>query len=136
PGVRLNPMLGWTLQWMPDQRTLLVKTVPSSLGPPPPEPAAPIGPNIQEATGQKGPSSTYEVRDVLKSPHDADLFDHYGTSQLALVDVASGKVTPIGKQARYAEVSAAPDGEHILVASVQKPYSYLTTQNRFPRNVE
>jgi hypothetical protein len=47
PGVRLNPMLGSELQWMPDQRTLLAKLVPSGLGPPPPAPVAPMGPSIQ-----------------------------------------------------------------------------------------
>src|SRR5262249_3494241 len=117
-GVRLNPVLGGELQWMSDQKTLLVKTVPRDQGPPPP---APTAPNVQEASGQKGPSSTYEVRDVLKSPHDADLFDHYATSQLALVDVAGGQVTPVGAPALYAGVSAAPDGEHVLVEKVHRP---------------
>ena len=35
PGVRLNPMLGSELQWMPDQKSLLVKQVPAGLGAPP-----------------------------------------------------------------------------------------------------
>ena len=30
---RLNPMLGSSLQWMPDQKTLLVKLVPANAGP-------------------------------------------------------------------------------------------------------
>ena len=34
-GTKLNPMLGSTVQWMPDQKTLLVKTVPSAFGRPP-----------------------------------------------------------------------------------------------------
>ena len=37
-GVELNPVLEDVLQWMPDQKTLLVKTVPKELGAPPPEP--------------------------------------------------------------------------------------------------
>ncbi len=38
PGVRLNPMFNDELQWMPDQKTLLVKLVPDGMGAPPPEP--------------------------------------------------------------------------------------------------
>src|SRR5579864_7116616 len=57
---RLNPMLNDELQWMPDQKTLLVKLVPKGLGAPPAEPIMPIGPSIQETEGEKGQSSTYE----------------------------------------------------------------------------
>ena len=53
PGIRLNPMLNNELQWMPDQKTLLVKLIPKNLGAPPRETSAPIGPSIQESEGQK-----------------------------------------------------------------------------------
>jgi dipeptidyl aminopeptidase/acylaminoacyl peptidase len=131
-GVRLNPMLGGATQWMSDQKTLLVKLVPNGMGEPPPAPVVPPGPSIQETNGQKGESSTYETRDTLTNKHDEDLFDYYAASQLALVDAASGQVTPIGKVGNYVEVDHAPDGEHILVSAVHKPYSYVTTFDRFP----
>ena len=53
PGARLNPMFGDEMQWMPDQKTLLVKLVPEGTGAPPPEPIVPPGPSIQETTGEK-----------------------------------------------------------------------------------
>jgi dipeptidyl aminopeptidase/acylaminoacyl peptidase len=135
--VRLNPMLGSFYQWMPDQKRLLVKLVPAGQGAPPPAPVVPVGPSIQDATsGEKGQSSTYEANDVLKNPHDEDLFDYYAASQLAFVDTTTGSVTPVGAVAAYADVTPAPDGDHILVESVHKPYSYLVTVARFPRNVE
>jgi dipeptidyl aminopeptidase/acylaminoacyl peptidase len=136
PGVQLNPMLGSTVQWMPDQTTLLVKLVPERLGAPPPDPVVPTGPSIQETGGEKGESSTYETRDTLGSRHDEELFDYYGTAQLALVDATSFAVTPIGKPAIFTDVDAAPDGAHLLVSSVHKPYSYVTTFDRFPYDVE
>ena len=135
-GVRLNPMFNSEMQWMPDQKTLLVKLVPDGMGAPPPEPVVPAGPSIQETGGEKGQSSTYENRDTLNNKHDEDLFDYYAASQLALVDAASGKITPLGKQANYYQLSPAPDGVHILVSSIHKPYSYVTTYNRFPQEVE
>ena len=135
-GVRLNPMFGAEMQWMPDQKALLVKLVPEGMGGPPPEPVTPIGPSIQETGGQKGQSSTYETRDTLGNTHDEDLFDYYAASQLALVDAGSGVVTKVGKAANYDAVSAAPDGQHILVTAIHKPYSYVTTYDRFPHEVE
>jgi dipeptidyl aminopeptidase/acylaminoacyl peptidase len=135
-GARLNPMFGSDMQWMADQKTLLVKLVPEGMGAPPPEPVMPVGPSIQESDGEKGQSSTYENRDTLTNKHDEDLFDYYAASQLALVDVASGTMVPIGKPGNYDSVMPAPDGRHVLVNAIHKPYSYVTTYDRFPREVE
>ncbi len=132
---QLNPMFQSELQWMPDQKSLLVKLVPKKLGPPPVKPATPVGPSIQESTGQSGQSSTYENRDTLSSKHDEDLFDYYGSAQLALVDINTAAVTPIGAPGMYLEVEPAPDGRHILVGNIHKPYSYITTYSRFPKDV-
>jgi dipeptidyl aminopeptidase/acylaminoacyl peptidase len=132
----LNPMLGSTLQWMPDQKTLLVKTVPEGAGTAPEAPVIPNGPSIQETKGEKGESSTYETRDVLKSTHDEALFDFYATTQLALIDSASGAITSLGKPGIYTDVEAAPDGEHVLVEVLRKPYSYAVTYERFAHDVQ
>ena len=134
--VRLNPMFNDTFLWMPDQKNLLVKLVPKTLGPPPKQTNAPIGPSIQESEGQKGQSSTYEVRDTLNNKHDEDVFDYYAATQLALINVTTGTVTPIGKQANYEDLDPAPDGKHIRVTYIHKPYSYVTTYDRFPQEVE
>jgi dipeptidyl aminopeptidase/acylaminoacyl peptidase len=136
PGVRLNPMFNDEMQWMQDQKTLLVKLVPDGMGAPPPEPVVPAGPSIQETTGEKGQSSTYENRDTLGNKHDEDVFDYYAASQLALVDAATEAITPVGKPGNFEAVASAPDGQHILVAAIHKPYSYVTTYDRFPCEVE
>ncbi|HEY1580670.1 MAG TPA: prolyl oligopeptidase family serine peptidase [Terracidiphilus sp.] len=136
PGIRLNPMFDDAAQWMPDQKTLLVKLVPENMGEPPAESTAPAGPGIQETEGKKGQSSTYENRDTLSNKHDEDVFDYFAASQLALVNADSGAVTPIGKPANFESLDPAPDGLHILVTAIHKPYSYVTTYDRFPQEVE
>lgn len=136
PGVRLNPMFNEEMQWMPDQKTLLVKLVPKEMGPPPPEPVVLAGPSIQETDGQKGQSSSYEVRDTLRSKHDEDLFDYYAASQLALVDAATSSITLVGKRGNYELLDPAPDGHNILVTAIQRPYSYVTTYDHFSKEVE
>ncbi|MBO9718140.1 MAG: S9 family peptidase [Pseudoxanthomonas sp.] len=134
-GVQLNTMLGSEVQWLGAQQKLLVKRVPLDLGPAPQRAAVPPGPEIKEAIAGKGESSTYEARDTLSGPEDEALFDHYARSQLVTVDVASGAVATVGQAAVIGEVDAAPDGRHVLVQTLKRPYSYVTTWNRFAHDL-
>src|SRR5262245_11493054 len=136
PDARLNGLLGSTFQWMPDNRTLLVKLVPKGRSAAPAAPVAPPGPKVMDTLGSRAASSTYEARDLLRNPHDADLFDYYTRSQLPLVQVPSGKLTLLGQPAIYSRVEPAPDGKHMLVEQLERPYSYLRPYNRFPKIVE
>lgn len=134
PGLAVNAAYGDPIQWMPDSRTLLVQLVPAKRGRSPEPPAVPAGPNLQESSGKRDPVRTFQ--DLLSTPHDEDLFDYFATAQLARVDIASGKATPIGEPAIFSTARAAPDGKHLLVARVRRPYSYLHPVFRFPRDVE
>ncbi len=122
------------LQWMPDSRTLLVQIVPSGRGSPPAEPPIPAGVHTQESAGHTGPIRTYE--DMLSNAHDEALFDYYATAQLAAIDTGSGRVEARGKPAIFLTVNPAPDGQHVLVASVHHPFSYLHPVEDFPKEVE
>ena len=135
-GVRLNMMLGRVLRWLPDQKTLLVRAVPDGQGPPPSAELGPSGPSVQETAGGKKAASTYEVRDVLKSPQDEALFEYYGMTQLLLVDAETGAARNLGKPDLYGALDAAPDGKHLLVETIHRPFSYMTTHERFPREVD
>jgi dipeptidyl aminopeptidase/acylaminoacyl peptidase len=134
PSIRVNPLLRSGFQWMPDQRHLLVKAIPAGRGAPPAAPPVPAGPDVQQSIG-KSASSTYEARDTLKSPRDEDLFDHYMTAQLMLVPLEGDRAQPIGEPAILASVHAAPDGRHLLVQRIRRPYSYLHAYWRFPKQV-
>jgi dipeptidyl aminopeptidase/acylaminoacyl peptidase len=132
--VTVNSVMGNPLTWMPDNRSLLVQLVPASRGAAPAKPLVPGEPNTQESSGRPGPVRTYE--DLLKSPHDENLYEYYATSQLALVDVVSGKAIPVGRAGIFQSIDPAPDGQHLLVTRVQKPFSYLFPDNAFPREIE
>ena len=133
-GIQLNTVLGDAIDWLPDNRTLLVKTVPAGRGPAPSEPTVPTGPHVQESDGHAGPVPTYE--DMLQNPHDEDLFEYYATAQLAKVDSATGAVTPLGKPSLMDQVNASPDGKDILVSRLHRPFSYLHPSREFPKEVE
>jgi dipeptidyl aminopeptidase/acylaminoacyl peptidase len=130
----VNSVYGTPLQWMPDNRTLLVQTVPSKRGAAPAEETVPKAPNIQESTGKAGPVRTYQ--DLLKNAHDEDLFDYYATAQLAFVDAESEKATMLGQPAIFETAEPSPDGAHLLVARIHRPYSYLNPVDDFPKEVE
>ncbi|MEA2240216.1 MAG: hypothetical protein QOC81_4940 [Thermoanaerobaculia bacterium] len=135
-GVRLNPVLGYTITWMPDQKTLLVKTVPAQRGAPPAEASVPLGPNVQDTSGVKSASSTYEGVELLKTPYDKDAFEYYAAAQVAIVDPLSGKVTTIGRSAVMWRLLASPNSQYLLVERFERPYSSIRMFNRFPSQVE
>jgi dipeptidyl aminopeptidase/acylaminoacyl peptidase len=134
PGVRLNDTIGQSTVWWGGSRELLARTVPAAAGPAPKPPATPVGPNIQESAGQSGPVPTYQ--DMLKSAYDEKLFDYYCTAQLAVIEAATGKVTPVGQPGIFSTLQPAPDGKHLLAGRIHKPYSYLHPYSQFPHDTE
>ncbi len=130
----LNAFLGRGFDWTPDGLGAIVLRVPEGRGPEPATPSVPRGPVVQETSGTTTPLRTFQ--DLLASPHDEALFAHYGTSRIARVDFATGKATPIGAPAFYAEASVSPDGAHLLVERIERPFSYVLPENRFPRTIE
>lgn len=135
-GVRLNAAIGEPLQWMPDNRSLLVQLVPDGRGESPAAPVAPSGPVVQESGGKAAPVRTYQ--DLLKNEYDATLFEYHCTSQLAVVngEPEKPKIQLIGKPSIIIRSDPSPDGQSILATRVHKPYSYLHPYSAFPRAVE
>jgi dipeptidyl aminopeptidase/acylaminoacyl peptidase len=125
---------GGAVEWMGDNKTLIVHTIPAGRGAPPVESIIPKGPHVQESLGHAGPAPTYE--DLLSNPHDEDLFDYYAASQLTYVDAGTGKTTPFGKPAIFTMVRPSPDEKHLMVGRIHKPYSYQLPGSAFPTEVE
>jgi dipeptidyl aminopeptidase/acylaminoacyl peptidase len=132
-GVRANRVLGSGVQWLPDQRRLLVTAVVP--GAPPPAPAVPSGPQLQDSVaGQKATVRTYQ--DLLQDAHDEALLQHFGQSQLVLVDAATRKIEAIGKPDLFDRVEPSPDGTLLLTSRVARPFSYLVPLGSFPSVTE
>lgn len=131
---RLNATTGDPCDWLRDNKTLICTLVASARGPAPAAPTVPTGPNIQENYGKAAPVATYE--DMIKTAHDEALFDYYFTSQLAAIDLATGRKTPLGRPAIFESVMPSPSGEYLLVAKIKRPFSHLIPMNGFPEDVE
>ena len=133
-GLEINGAIGVPVQWLPDSSGLVVQAVVPGREPPPEKPRRPAGPSIEESAGNSGPIRTYQ--DLLQNSHDQALFDHYCRSQLMLADISDQSVTPIGPSAIFSNVDLAPDGQHLLVIRIERPYSYVLPYSRFPKRVE
>jgi len=131
---RLNAATGDPCEWLHDNVTMICELAPSGRGPAPAEPPVPLGPNVQESSGKASPAATFE--DMIKTAHDEALFEHYFTSQLAVINVGSGVKTLVGRPGIFDSVTPSPSGEYFLVAKVKRPFSHLIPMNGFPQDVE
>ncbi len=109
-------------RWLPDSRRLLAALIPEGRGPAPEPPRVPVGPNIQETSGQSAKTATYQ--DLLKTVLDETLFEYYATAQLAYVDAVTGQTAKVGEPGIYSEAAPSPDMDYVLVERVRRPYSY------------
>src|SRR5690606_35990972 len=130
----LNAIAGSGFTWMPDSSALLATLRPADAGTPPAGDGVPTGPNIQQTDG----GAVQQIRtyqDLLSSEADARVFEHYMRSQLALVGT-DGEVRTIGSPDLHVGASPSPDGRHLLVQVMERPFSYMVPYHRFPRRVQ
>lgn len=124
---------GSSYEWLPSSDGLIVRTVLEGRGEAPAESLVPTGPVVQESTGEAAPARTYQ--DLLESPLDEALFDHYMTSQLVRVGLEGG-VSPLGPAGVVTSFSPSPDGRYLLTQTRHRPYSYLVPWYRFPNRTD
>lgn len=128
----VNQVFGNSVAWLPDN-SIVIKAVNPNRGSVPKAPAAPAGPVIQETSGNAAPSRTYQ--DLLSNPYDEALFAYFMDSQLMKITL-DGSKSPIGKPSMIKSMDLSPDGNYLLIESIQKPFSYLVPASRFPYSVE
>jgi dipeptidyl aminopeptidase/acylaminoacyl peptidase len=138
PGLRVRDVLGGdptsagsTVRWSRDGGSLLVL---GSAGPPPPAGAEPIEPQVEETEGKRSQMATFT--DLLRTDADADLFETLATTVPLRVDPDSGAVTRLGDPGLYQYLAESPDGTHLLVYRLQRPFSFRVPYPYFARRVE
>jgi dipeptidyl aminopeptidase/acylaminoacyl peptidase len=126
---KLNSVLGSPCDWISATPRLVCTFVPADRGPEPQRASTPTGPVVQQSIGRDAPNRTYQ--DLLDNPTDERLFEHYATSQLALVSL-DGTVTNIGEPGLHGDIDPSPNGEFLWVSTVHRPFSYVVTVRDFP----
>jgi dipeptidyl aminopeptidase/acylaminoacyl peptidase len=127
----LNANLGSPYSWMNDNQTLLVKVLPKNRQALINEKKdLPKGPTVSVSDGSKSQNRTFQ--DLLKNKNDEANFDALVTSELYKVSV-SGATSLFKPADIYAGESFSPDGNYLMLTTIQKPYSYIVPLSRFPQ---
>jgi dipeptidyl aminopeptidase/acylaminoacyl peptidase len=127
----LNANLGNPITWFKDSQHILANVIPSN------RPALidtkkqlPNGPIV--SVGEEGVvSQNRTYQDLLKNKTDEANFETLVTSELYSFDLKGNK-TLFKKAAMYASETFSPDGEYLMITTLQKPFSYLVPLSRFP----
>jgi dipeptidyl aminopeptidase/acylaminoacyl peptidase len=127
---RANANMGDVMNWFEDSRSLLVKMIAPERKPLiDVTQAIPAGPTISVADGKRAQNRTYQ--DLLKNKNDEHNFEQLALSELYKVNL-NGSVELWLDSAMYSSISFSPDGNYVMVSTVEKPFSYLVPYHRFP----
>ncbi|MEO8517044.1 MAG: prolyl oligopeptidase family serine peptidase [Flavobacterium sp.] len=128
---KLNANLGSPFNWTNDNETLLVKILPKN------RPALidskkylPKGPTVSVSEGTKSQNRTYQ--DLLKNKTDEVNFENLITSELYKISL-SGQSELFKSADLYTNESFSPDGNYLMLTTIQKPFSYIVPLSRFPQ---
>ena len=129
----LNGVYNNPCHWLPGDGGLICKVRPQGMGEPPAEPTVPVGPVVESSQGRVAATRTYT--NLLQSPHDEALFEHYFSAQLAHISL-DGEVTRLDDASLIRNVTVSPDGEWLLRSTIHRPFSYQVPLSRFPVRYE
>src|SRR5690606_32301402 len=127
----LNANLGNPITWYKNSNELLIKVIPENRKPLiDAAKAIPTGPIVSTAEeGVVSQNRTYQ--DLLKNKTDETNFETIVTSELYTIDL-NGNKKLFKKADLYGGETFSPDGNYILLTTLQKPFSYLVPLSRFP----
>jgi dipeptidyl aminopeptidase/acylaminoacyl peptidase len=129
---RANANMGGVINWFEDSQSLLVRMISSGRKPLiDVAHAIPTGPTISVADGKKAQNRTYQ--DLLKNKSDEHNFEQLALSELYKVKL-SGSSELWLESAMYRGIRFSPDGNYVMVSTVERPFSYLVPYSRFPSN--
>jgi dipeptidyl aminopeptidase/acylaminoacyl peptidase len=127
---RLNANLGNPFLWLTDNKTLVVKMLPENRAKLiDSKKDLPTGPTVSNSDGSKSQNRTYP--DLLKNKIDETNFENIATSELYKVTL-DGNTALFKSADMYAGQSLSPDGNCIMLSTIQKPFSYIVPIDRFP----
>ena len=126
----LNANIGNPYNWFRDGQSILVKSLLKNK----PElidtkKDLPTGPTVSTSEGKASQNRTFQ--DLLKNKADEINFENLIKSEYYKVSL-DGTSTLFKNADLYMSESFSPDGNYLLVNTIEKPFSYIVPFNRFP----
>ena len=118
-----------SIAWTPDSRSIVTVLLPQNRGDAPAKPAVPTTPQVRLT--KPGTNSIRTYPDLLQGPYEKELLEYYMTGQLAVIDVQRRRARRIGQPAMISGVSVSPDGMHVQVTTMRRPFSYIVPRRQF-----
>jgi len=126
----VNANLGDVINWFEDSQSILVKMISKNkkelINT---KTIVPSGPTISVNNGKKAQNRTYQ--DLLKNTNDEHNFEQLSLSDIYRVSLDGSKEKWLDS-ALYRSISFSPDGNYVLINTIEKPFSYLVPYSRFP----
>ena len=127
----VNANLGNPFTWFQDGQAILVKMLLKNRTPlVDVKKDLPKGPIVSTSEGKVSSNRTFQ--DLLKNKTDETNFENLVTSELYKISL-SGTTTLYKSADMYSGESFSPDGNYLMVTTIQKPFSYIVPLNRFPQ---
>ncbi len=127
---KLNANVGLPYNWLPDNEHLLIRRIPSNrkelLDP---KKDLPNGPSVSITDGKASQNRTYP--DLLKNNADEVNFETLVNAELDIVDLHGG-IKLFKPADLFIGQSYSPDGNYVMLTTIQKPFSYIVPFSRFP----
>ncbi|GGG53859.1 alpha/beta hydrolase family protein [Bizionia arctica] len=127
----LNANMGNPFTWFKDSHAILVTTLPANRKALiDTKEAIPTGPTISVSeAGVKAQNRTYQ--DLLKNENDEYNFELLAQAELYKFNL-DGTSTLWKKSDMYRDLSFSPDGNYVMITTINRPFSYLVPYYRFP----
>ncbi|MEA3392227.1 MAG: prolyl oligopeptidase family serine peptidase [Candidatus Marinimicrobia bacterium] len=127
---KVNANMGDVANWFEDSRALLVKFISKERKDLyDNNKVIPTGPTVSLSEGKKAQNPTYQ--DLLKSKTDEHNFEQLASSEIYKVSL-NGTLIKWLDTAMYGNISFSPNGDYVMLSTLEKPFSYLVPYDRFP----
>jgi hypothetical protein len=126
---KVNANLGDVINWFKDGKSLLVKMISEDRKELiDTDIAIPSGPTVSVSDGKEAQNRTYQ--DLLKNKNDEYNFEQLALSELFKVSLDGTTQKWLGS-AMYRSIDFSPDGQYVMITTVERPFSYLVPYRRF-----
>ncbi|WP_394759237.1 prolyl oligopeptidase family serine peptidase [Flavobacterium sp.] len=127
----VNANLGNPFSWFRDGQAILVKILlKNRVALVDIKKDLPKGPIVSTSEGKVSSNRTFQ--DLLKNKTDETNFENLVTSELYKITL-SGNATLYKAADMFTGENFSPDGNYLMITTIQKPFSYIVPLSRFPQ---